>query len=139
MISKLLPIFLLVAGAGQAATAEQEIRGVLERQAADWNRGSTDAFLEGYATDTTFVGDTVSHGLEEVRERYRRRYPTPAAMGHLTFSEVEVHMLGGEHAFVTGRWKLERSKEAGGDVGGLYSLVFAKSAKGWKIVLDHTH
>src|SRR5258708_3139923 len=127
MITKLLPIFLLVAGAGRAAAAEQEIRAVLDRQAAGWNRGSTDAFFEGVAPDTTFVGDTGSHGLKEVRERYQRRYPTPAAMGRLTFSEVEVHMLGSEHAFVTGRWKLERSKDAGGDVGGLYSLVFAKS------------
>src|ERR1043166_4844507 len=116
MITKLLPIFLLVAGAALAATAEQEIRAVLDRQAVDWNRGSTDAFLEGYAPDPTFVGDTVSRGLDEVRARYRSRYPTPAAMGHLTFSEVEVHMLGSEHAYVTGRWKLARSKEAGGDV-----------------------
>jgi uncharacterized protein (TIGR02246 family) len=138
MISKLLPFFLLVAGA-RAATPEQEIRAVLDRQVADWNRGSTDAFLEGYAPDTIFVGDTVSHGLEAVRERYRRRYPTPAAMGRLTFSDLEIHMLGDDHAFVTGRWKLERSKEGGGDAGGLYSLVFAKSARGWKIVLDHTH
>ena len=138
MISKLLPVLLLVAAATYGATPEEEIRAVLARQAADWNRGSTDAFLEGYAEDTVFVSDTVSRGLAAVRERYRRRYPTPAAMGHLTFSEVEVHMAGPDHAYVIGRWKLERGKDAGGDTGGLYSLIFKKTAQGWKIILDHT-
>ena len=59
-------------------------------------------------------------------------------MGHLTFSDVEVHMAGGDHAYVIGRWKLERKKESGGDVGGIYTLLFKKTAKGWKIILDHT-
>jgi uncharacterized protein (TIGR02246 family) len=138
MISKSLPILLLVAGAASSATPEADIRAVLDRQAADWNRGSTGAFLEGYAPDAVFVSDTVSRGLDALRERYRLRYPTPAAMGHLTFSDVEIHMIDRDNAYVIGRWKLERSKESGGDVGGLYSLIFKKTPRGWKIALDHT-
>jgi uncharacterized protein (TIGR02246 family) len=138
MISKILVCFSAVTVWGLAATPDPEIRAVMERQAADWNRGDTDAFLEGYAPDAIFVGDAVSRGLEDLRARYKKRYPTPDAMGHLTFSEVEVHPLDKDHAFVIGKWKLERKKEAGGDVGGVYTLVFKKTAKGWKVILDHT-
>lgn len=138
MITKILVCFAALTGLALGAGAEQEIRAVLERQAADWNRGDTAAFLEGYASDTIFVGDKITRGLEEVRARYRQRYPTPAAMGHLAFSDVEVHAMSPDHAYVIGRWKLERTKEAGGDVGGIYTLLFKKTGKGWKIVLDHT-
>jgi len=140
MISKLLPSIAIVAFAAQIAPAagpEDEIRAVLTRQSADWNRGSTDAFVEGYSNEAVFVSDTVTRGAEGLRERYRKRYPTPAAMGHLTFSDLEVKMLGAEHAYVIGRWKLERSKEGGGDTGGIFTLVVRKTALGWKIILDH--
>ena len=130
--------FAAVTSLGAAAAPEQGIRALLDRQAADWNRSDTAAFLEGYDRDTIFVGDKITRGLEDVRARYKQRYPTPAAMGHLTFSDVEVHMMGAHGAYVIGRWNLQRTKEAGGDVGGVYTLLFKKTAKGWKIVLDHT-
>jgi len=128
----------MVAGPAAAASTEQEIRAVLEKQAVDWNRGDTAAFLEGYAPDTVFVGDKITRGIGEVRARYQQRYPTPAAMGRLTFSDLEIHPIGADHAYVIGRWNLERPKEAGGDTGGIYTLLFRKTSKGWKIILDHT-
>jgi uncharacterized protein (TIGR02246 family) len=120
-------------------TAENEIKAVLYRQQAAWNKGDTETFLQGYATNTIFVGDKITRGLEEVRVRYQTRYPTIGSMGKLTFSDLEVHMLDAENAFVIGRWRLERKAEDGGDTGGVYSLVFKKTPGGWKIVLDHTN
>ncbi len=129
MISKILVCFAAVTSWAAAATPEQDIRAVLERQAADWNRGDTAAFLEGYASDTVFVGDKITRGLDDVRARYRQRYPTPAAMGHLTFSDVEIHVIGADHAYVIGRWRLERTKEAGGDTGGIYTPGAARCSR----------
>jgi len=117
---------------------EAQIRAVLTRQQEAWNHGDTEKFLQGYASNTTFVGDKVTHGLTELRVRYQTHYPTVASMGHLTFSDVEVHMLGEGYAYVIGRWRLERSAEAGGDTGGIYTLILRKTEKGWRIILDHT-
>jgi ketosteroid isomerase-like protein len=47
-------------------------------------------------------------------------------------------MLGPEYAIATGRYHLARSAAGGGDATGIFSLVWQKSADGWKIILDHT-
>jgi uncharacterized protein (TIGR02246 family) len=139
MISKLVAIILLVAARMPAATVEDQVRAVLERQQKSWNDGDTEGFLEGYASDAVFMGDKVTRGVEDLRRRYQARYPTRGAMGQLTFYGLEIHPMGNDYAWVIGRWELKRDKEGGGDTGGVYSLVFRKTAIGWKIVLDHTN
>jgi uncharacterized protein (TIGR02246 family) len=126
------------AAAKGSTTAEAAIRAVLERQQTDWNRGDTEGFLLGYDTDTIFVGDKVTKGLDELRVRYQSHYPTRASMGHLTFSDLEVHMLGPEYAYVIGHWRLERKAEDGGETGGMYTRLFKHTPRGWKIIVDHT-
>jgi uncharacterized protein (TIGR02246 family) len=121
-----------------AATPEQEIRAVLDQQAADWNRGDIPAYMKGYAPDTKFVGAAVSRGAAAVQARYEKTYSDRAKMGRLTFSDIEIEMLGPDHASVIGRWKLDRTAEAGGNVGGLFTLVFRRTPAGWRIILDHT-
>lgn len=124
----------------QPASAEAGIRVVLDAQQVAWNRGDVEAFMSGYdASDsTTFVGATVTRGYRQVLENYHRRYPSKEKMGQLTFSEIEVMPLGAEYASVLGKWSLDRSREAGGEVGGIFTLLFRKTPEGWKIILDHT-
>lgn len=119
-------------------TPEAAIRAVLERQAFDWNRGDTEGFLTGYAPDTVFVSDKITRGLDEVRVRYQSVYPTRASMGKLTFSDIEVHSIDASNAYVIGRFRLQRDADSGGDTQGVYTLLFKRTPKGWKIVLDHT-
>jgi ketosteroid isomerase-like protein len=132
-----LILFLLLA---QASAPEQAILHVLETQQAAWNRGDVDAFMAGYeASDsTTFVGSAITRGYTPVLESYRKRYPTKEKMGALAFSDLEITMLGADHASVLGRWKLARTADAGGNVGGIYTLLFRRTPAGWKIILDHT-
>jgi len=118
--------------------AEAQIRAILERQQFDWNRGDTDGFLVGYADDAVFVSDKITHGLEEIRVRYQSHYPTRASMGQLSFSDIEVHMIDPANAYVIGLWRLKRDADGGGDTNGVYTLLFKKTVKGWKIALDHT-
>ena len=139
MISKLPVLFLLVTILGRAATVEEQVRAVLDKQVAAWNRGDTDAFLEGYASDTIFVGEKMTRGVEDLKRRYQEHYPTRASMGKLSFYDLEIHTIDKDGAYVIGRWQLERDKEGGGNVSGVYSLVFRRTAIGWKIVLDHTN
>jgi uncharacterized protein (TIGR02246 family) len=139
MITKLPVLFLLVTILGRAATVEEQVRAVLDKQVAAWNRGDTDAFLEGYSSDTIFVGEKMTRGVEDLKRRYQEHYPTRASMGKLSFYDLEIHGTGKDSAYVIGRWQLERDKEGGGNVSGVYSLVFRRTAIGWKIVLDHTN
>jgi beta-aspartyl-peptidase (threonine type) len=112
---------------------------VLDRQAEAWNRGDLEGYMEGYwkSAQLTFYsgGNTVS-GWQATLERYRKRYQSEGReMGHLTFSDLKIEMLGSESAFVRGRWHL---KQSNGEAGGLFTLIFKRFSKEWKIVHDHT-
>jgi uncharacterized protein (TIGR02246 family) len=131
---------LLASGALRAQTGEDAIRQVLSDQAGAWNRGDVVTFMQGYADSpqTTFIGKSIEHGYQKILARYQRNYGSPEAMGQLEFSDLEVRMLGAEHAVVTGHFHLTRTQAGGGDAAGIFSLVFEKGAAGWKIILDHT-
>jgi ketosteroid isomerase-like protein len=124
----------------QNSTAATRIRATLAAQQDAWNRGDIDAFMTAYwnSPELAFIGDTIARGWQATIERYRRRYPTRAAMGTLTFSAIEVHEVGAEAAWVYGRFALARTKEGGGPANGKFTLVLHRVQGEWKIVLDHT-
>ena len=137
-------LFLLASHRNSAGMARAEdssrapILAVLDEQQAAWNRGDVDEFMKGYwnSPDVSFAGSSgVTRGYDAVLMRYRKNYPDTKAMGHLEFSEVEVHPLGKGAAFVLGRWHLTRES---GELSGVFTLVFQRFADGWKIVHDHT-
>lgn len=124
-----------------ALAGAADIRGVLDQQMEDWNRGDIAAFLRGYdrTAEITFLGQSgVSRGFDGVEQRYRRNYGTAEKMGKLRFSEIEVRMLGTDHALVLGRFELTRAAEHGGAASGRFTLVFVKRPEGWRILHDHT-
>ena len=122
------------------AQAPDAIRQLLTDQQNAWNHGDIVAFMHGYADspDTTFIGKTIEKGYQPILARYQRNYASTEAMGHLDFTDLNVRMLGPDHAVVTGRFHLTRTQAGGGDAQGIFSLVFEKQAAGWKIILDHT-
>jgi ketosteroid isomerase-like protein len=126
--------------ATQPATPAQEaaIKGILARQQTAWNQGNVEAFMQGYwnSPELTFAGTTgITRGYAPISAHYKQGYPDKAAMGHLDFTDLEVHSLGGAAALVLGKWHLTRDD---GNIGGVFSLVFQKFPDGWKIVHDHT-
>lgn len=135
-----LALLFMLAPRLRAQDSASQIRQVMADQVAAWNRGDIDSFMRGYqnSPDTTFIGKTVQHGWRNMLERYKRSYATKDAMGALDFSDLTVRMLGADYAVVTGRFHLARTAAGGGDASGIFSLVWEKSADGWKIILDHT-
>ena len=115
-----------------------EIRAVLEKQQTLWNQGDTTGFTAYYTEDTAFVSTEILRGRAQVLDRYQKRYPNRDTMGKLTFSDLEITMLGKDYASVIGKWKLDRGEKGGGDVGGYYTLLFKRTKQGWRIILDHT-
>src|SRR5574337_495445 len=88
------------------------------------------------------AGRGVRKGYRGILDSYRKHYATAQQMGRLTFSELDVRLLpdaGGEprYAVVTGRFHLDRATH--GEVAqddGVFSLLWEKTADGWKIILD---
>ena len=144
--SKFWPLLLLMAlglagcqtTGSSAANSEAEIRAVIEQQAKDWNDGSIERFMRGYAKrdDIRFAsGGDLNRGWQPVFDRYVKKYGDRAAMGKLTFSGLEVTVLSADAAVVLGRWHLQLEKD---EPSGLFTLIFRKLPEGWRIVHDHT-
>ncbi len=140
----LLLVILFCAGATSRAQAddlaEAPIRQVLETQVAAWNSGDLYNFARGYkdSPDTLFIGKDISRGYTDMLARYKATYPNKDAMGTLSFTNLEIHSLDLKYAVAIGKFHLERTKAAGGDANGVFSLIFEKTPLGWKIILDHS-
>ncbi len=123
-----------------ATRQELDVIKVLLAQEKAWNKGDLAGFASGYkdAPDTLFITRSIARGYAGLLDSYKHDYPTRAAMGTLTFSELEVRPLDENYAVVLGKYHLDRVKKEGGNADGLFSLVFEKTDKGWKIIIDHT-
>jgi uncharacterized protein (TIGR02246 family) len=134
-------MLLTVATVAARADAEAEVKSVLDAQVAAWNAGDLKGFMAAYddSPETTFVGGNVTHGWQEVLERYQKVFTSRAKMGTLSFNELEVRVLDERTTVLTGHFHLVRTAAAGGDATGIFSLVLHKTSAGWKIVLDHTN
>jgi len=136
-----LALALFLAGRSAAAptgSAAPQILGILQTQAAAWNRGDIDAFMQTYAQvdDLRFAsGGNVTYGWKATLERYKHRYPDRAAMGALAFSELTVTELSPDAALVFGHWQLTRAADT---PHGLFTLLVRRTPAGWKIFADHT-
>lgn len=116
----------------------QAITDVLRTQEAAWNRGDIGEFMFGYwrSRYTEFESDSgIYQGWDDVLKRYEESYPDRTAMGHLTFSGLEIHVLCPNSAYVIGKYRLDRKKD---HPQGVFTLIFRKFDDGWKIVNDHT-
>jgi ketosteroid isomerase-like protein len=117
---------------------EAQIRSLLQAQTDAWNRGDIDAFVGGYwkSDKTAFVGaNGITRGWQSVLDRYRKDYPDRKAMGQLTFSALEIHVVCPDAAFAIGQYQLERESDK---PSGIFTLNFQKFPEGWRIIVDHT-
>jgi ketosteroid isomerase-like protein len=124
--------------AGADSAPESQIRGLIEMQANAWNRGDIDTFMTAYwkSDETAFVGASgMTRGWQAVLDRYHKNYPDRAAMGHLTLSNLEIHLLCADAAFAIGQFQLQRENDK---PAGIFTLDFKKFPEGWRIVVDHT-
>ena len=125
-------------GENPGSATLNEIRAALDDSEAGWNSGDIDRYMECYhqSGQMRFAGNgSFNLGWENTRERYKKAYPDKAAMGNLTFSDVDITLLCDDAALVFGRWTLEYPDRKRT---GLYTLLMRKFKEGWKIVHDHS-
>jgi len=117
---------------------ETEVRNVLARQNAAWNRGDVDAFMVGYWENDSlmFIGKSgVTYGYKNTLANYKRNYPDTTVMGKLTFTLIQVKQLSPDYFHVTGKYYLTRTI---GDASGHFTLMFRKINGKWVIISDHS-
>jgi ketosteroid isomerase-like protein len=139
----LFSLLLLTAFSPRPVSREPEsddaaIVTLLTDQTAAWNRGDIEGFVSGYWNSnlTEFVSsEGVSRGRQALLERYRRSYPDRKAMGHLTFSNLEIRVECPTAAYAVGEYHLQREND---NPSGIFTLNLRKLPEGWRIVVDHT-
>ena len=135
------PAFAL-AGSAPMSKDAVAITSVLTTSAKAWAKGDLDGFMRSYEESprTTYIkGTEVVHGFAAVRALYAPRLTGPTANpGVLTVEVNEVEPLGPDYALTIGHFRLTRPASAGGEASGIFTLIFHKSAAGWRIVSDHT-
>jgi ketosteroid isomerase-like protein len=152
-VARVMPVLLIVSGLGalfifgreslcqaeDSNDAKKAIRKVLDNQVIAWNKGDLPGFMEGYWKSDAlryYSGKDITSGWQASLDRLRKKYQGEGKkMGKLTFSDVEIELLGPEAAMVRGQWEVDMGKEK---VNGLFTLVMRKLAPGWRTVHDHS-
>ena len=114
------------------------IRQVMNLQQEAWNRADLNAFMDGYwkSDSLMFVGrNGITYGWQTTLDNYKKTYPTPEAMGKLTFTLVTLEKQSSGSAFLIGKWHLKRVND---ELGGYFTLLWKKINGKWVIVTDHT-
>jgi ketosteroid isomerase-like protein len=123
----------------KASSPVAEIRAVLDRQVAAWNRQDLETFMKGYwqAPELTFFsGSSKLSSWESTLGRYRDRYQSQGKeMGKLEFLDLRIEILAPRAAFVRGKFHLTM---ADGESQGLFTLILKRFPQGWMIIHDHT-
>jgi beta-aspartyl-peptidase (threonine type) len=119
---------------------EQAIISVLQESANAWNRGDLDGFLLPYldSPQTTYIERDVVRGVPAIRASYAGswfRNGRPA--GELAYSGIEVRPLGRDYALVVGHFAVT-NRTTQQVQRGIFSLTFARSPQGWRIIHDHS-
>lgn len=121
----------------QKSEIEKEIKDIFEIQRKAWNEGKIEKFMAYYwnSDKLTFQsGDIRLEGWNALLSRYKETY-FGENMGELEFSDLVIHILSEDAAYVLGRWKL---KTESWTRDGLFTTIFKRMEDGWKIVHDHT-
>ena len=123
------------------SAAQTEIVRLLQESAAEWNRGNLDGFIHPYADSPTITymgANGVVRGKPALRQEYAStwfRGGRPA--GQLSFSDIEVRMLGPEHALSIGKWKVVLASN-NQERTGTFSIIWQRRPEGWRMVHDHS-
>ena len=135
-------IVLTVSGFAFAQTKDEKakmaIRKVMDEQIVAWNRGDVEGFMQGYwkSEELIFVsGYNIRRGWQTVTDNYKKSYNTREKMGVLSFTDLEIIVLGKDSAKVLGSWKVKHEPK---DDQGKFTLIFRKFKEGWRIIHDHT-
>ncbi len=120
------------------ALVTREVLAIVKAGEAGWNAGNIEEYMQQYWQSDRLrfaSGGNISMGWQPVFERYSAAYPDKAAMGRLTFDNLDITVISADAAIAFGKWQLDREQDS---PWGLFTLLLRKKPEGWRIVHDHT-
>lgn len=128
------------AAAGAPAPASDptaEILALQDSTAAAWNHGNLAGHVAPYADTATFMAPGPLRGRDRIRASLERSFWREGRpVQQLRYDSLTVRPTGPDYALVTGRFTLYGGGRA--DRSGWFSLVYARTPEGWKILHDHS-
>lgn len=114
-----------------------EVKKSLNQFVESWNQGDMNAALDIYknSPQSSLISSSVIKGYAEIEKFWKTNYPNKDEMGKMAFSDIDVKLLSPKYAMAIGQWTLKGTKN---DTGGIFTVLFEKTDKGWKSVVDHT-
>lgn len=117
---------------------EAQIAALSKASMEAWNRGDLKGHLAIYTNDLTFMTRNGPRpGLVPLEKSFAERYFRDGRPKQtLTFDNRTVRRLGPDAALETGRYTLSGGGEP--DQSGWFTLVWVRTAEGWRVVHDHS-
>lgn len=132
------------AGVGQGADVtlsmqdESQIRSTLQASTDAWNRGDLKGHLGIYDPSVTVMTKTGPRPtIEAIEKAFGQTYfVNGMPRQNLRLEHVAVRVLSQQAALVTGRFILAGGAEP--EQSGWFTLVWIRTAAGWRAIHDHT-
>ncbi len=114
------------------------IKAVLDTTAAGWNRGELSVYLSAYVDSATAMGSTgLVRGVGGIEGQMRAGFwRTGRPLQNLSYDNLEIRPIGPDQAVVTGRYILTGGGRA--DRTGWFTTVWIRTARGWRMMHDHS-
>jgi uncharacterized protein (TIGR02246 family) len=136
-LAPLAALFLLSCSAPAKVDEAAEIRSVIARMEAAWNRGDFAGYMEGFKKpDVVFVSrGEFQRDWQGTLDHYVRDYGgRPERRGKLRFSDIRVEILSPDAAQLISRYRLEGG---GRPQDGINTRLMRKVEGRWVIALNH--
>jgi len=120
------------------ASEETDIRKQLQLSTDGWNLGSLEKHLALYdPTATQMTVNGTRAGIDSIRRSFANSYfKSGRPEQQLSTEHVVVRRLDNKAALVTGKFLLSSGDQP--TRSGWFTLVWVKTAQGWRVIHDHS-
>ena len=111
---------------------------MFDSTAAGWNRGELPVYLSAYVDSATAMGSTgLVRGVAGIEGQMRGGFwRTGRPLQNLSYDHLEIRPIGPDQAIATGQYILTGGGRP--DRTGWFSTIWVRTAKGWRMVHDHS-
>jgi uncharacterized protein (TIGR02246 family) len=122
--------------AADHAQDDHAIRALITRMQAAWNRGDFHGYMDGFLNPgVIFVSKgVIKTGWQDTLDHYIRDYGAPGRRGVLTFSDIQIDVLGPDAAQLVSHYTLQKPVDP---QDGVNTRLMRKVAGRWVIALNH--
>jgi len=138
LVHALVFVLALSACAGAPTDDREKILSALQASEDAWNRGDLKGHLAIYDESVTAMTRSGPRpGIAPIETAFTKAYFRDGRpKQHLRTEQIVIRRLSPESALMTGRFVLSGGGEP--EQSGWFTLVWQRTASGWKVVHDHS-